>query len=244
MKKLTIVILLLLLVACTPKEEPNLQATIDASINQTMTAVKESEPEPTNTPIPTNTTIPTSTKVPTKTPRPTSTPTIKPTIDASLVLAKNYVTSYEENGVIFEVVRVLIADKNWTSLKADFPDPGVMADKKTYIEYVFRITNNTDKIISVSYYSIIASANGEQSEFGDFYDHRLAGDDLSNDILPGSVVIGGNWTGINRSAWNEVNKILISIPRVYDSNYDKVTNDFLITIDVVDWSFEPIPDEF
>ena len=66
---------------------------------------------------------------------------------------------------------------------------------------------------------------------------------LFDDILPGSVLIGGNWTGIKRTAWNEVNTILISIPAIRDSDYQKITQEILLTIEVKDWTYEPIPDE-
>lgn len=84
MKKVTIVILLvvtlfMILAGCTPKEEPNLQATIDASIIQTQTSMSTN----TNTPEPTATY--TSAPTLTHTSIPTETPTLTPTPDLRVI---------------------------------------------------------------------------------------------------------------------------------------------------------------
>jgi hypothetical protein len=232
-----IVLLAITITACSqpatqPVIQPDIQATISAGIDQTQTAQKAVEPTSAPAIASTNTPIPTE-------PEPTKTPEQ----EEVLALAKNWVATYEENGIKIEVARILIVDKNDKNIKGIFAKEENYADKITYVEYLFRITNNTGKTAKLYYTNIIASVNGEQANFGDFYNTQLSGDNLFDDILPGSVLIGGNWTGIKRTAWNEVNTILISIPAIRDSDYQKITKEILLTIEVKDWTYEPIPDE-
>jgi len=108
----------IILCSCTPPQLSNedIQSTISAGIEQTQ-VVNVTEPqieEPTeiiitiNTPQPTNTPRPTSTPRPSNTPKPTSTPTELP----GQGVAKNYVVSEEDGGVLVEVARILIAPKS------------------------------------------------------------------------------------------------------------------------------------
>ncbi|MHA1280673.1 MAG: hypothetical protein ACTSQ8_26260 [Candidatus Helarchaeota archaeon] len=261
MKKIIfILILLVLCVSCSgaPNEEAIQTAiaqTSDAErisqeteVSATKTSIAN-EPSPTSTIVPTNTPRPTNTKAPTDAQPPTSTPTIEPTIDTSAIIAKNYLASTEDNGVIVEVARILIGEKTAVGnlLGGDFSYFLIFDDKITVVEFIFRIVNNTDKVIKIYFdMKTIASINGEQVVFNDYWlDNRTwFGDDLSSDILPGSTMIGGLYVGIKRSEWNEVSTITISIPEAFEpDNYDDVTNTFLFTIDVLDWTYEEIPEE-
>jgi len=259
-KNFIILVILILCVSCsnTPNEE-----VIQTAIAQTSDAEKISieteeaftktsiakEPSPTKTTAPTNTPRSTNTIAPTDTPEPTLTPTIERTIDTSAMIAKNYLASTEENGVIVEVARILIGEKTAVDnlLEGYFPEVPIFNDKITVVEFVFRIVNNTDKIIRMYFdYDTIASINGEQISFDDYsWDNNTwFGDNLDNDILPGSTLIGGLYTGIKRSQWNEVNLITLSIPEAFESDtYNDVTNPILFTIDIIDWTFEEIPEE-
>lgn len=241
-KYLVLVFLIIFLISCSPQDEPDLQATIDLLNTSQAESVDEEEIiEITNTPIPTDTPSPTDTTVP------TSTPTSEPTQDAALVKAKNFVASEEQNGVLIEIERILICDKYWDDIYKDYSEEPIFDDKLTYIEFIFRVTNNTNKVISINFYSSIASANGEQISFDDYvygeYFWGWGGDDLDEDILPGSMISGYTWTGVKRSSWDEVEKIIISIPGAFDKDYDSVTEDFLIEIEVGDWGFEPLSED-
>lgn len=242
-------VLLVLLIGCSSPDEPDYQATIDLlSRSQEESAEEEVVVEATNTTIPTDIPAPTDTAEPTSTNtiEPTPTNTAEPTQDTSLAKAKNFVASAEQNGVLIEVERILICDIYWDDIYKDFAKESMLDGKTTYIEFVFRVTNNTDKIIEFNFSRSIASANGEQISFYDYvygdYFWGWGGDDLEEDILPGSMVSGFVWTGVKRSTWNEIEKIIISIPGAFDQDYDDVTNDFLIEIEVGDWGFEPMLD--
>ena len=241
MKHITVILFVisLLLSGCSKPSEPDYQATIDVlTTNQTELSLV------TNTSAPTDTQIPTDTAVPTDTPIPTSTSTVEPTEEITLVKAKNFVASEEQNDVIIEVERILICDKTWKNQYKEFSEEPIFNDKKTYIEFIFRVTNNTDKVISFNFFTSVASANGEQIIFEDYiYGEKFwgwGGDDIDEDILPGSMVRGYVWTGVKRTSWDEINKIIISIPYAIDKDYNRVTDHFLLEIEVGDWGFEPL----
>lgn len=232
-------------VAQTLDEQKISQTTEEAIEKQT----EEAKPTNTNTVIPTNTPRPTNTKGPTNTPKPTLTPTEEPTIDTSAIIAKNYLASEDQNGVMVEVSRIIIGQKE-AVIKAtglDFNEFPILEDKRTIVEFIFKIVNNTDKVIRFYFeYDTVASVNGEQIVFDDYdwEDNTWFGDNLDGDILPGSTLIGGLWTGIKRSKWDEITTITISIPEAFESeDYSDVTGTYLFTIDVVDWTFEELPDE-
>lgn len=247
MKRLLVLfVLFTLLIGCTvPQPDPiNIEATISTGIEQTQAAPPTIPTTlvQTNTLAPTNTLPPTNTPRPTSTPEPTATtvPTLTPTEIPSQGIAKNYLASDEDAGIVVEVVRIEIAPK--ASIHFDFSDE-IFDDKPIVVGFTFRIINNNDMVISSRLHHGIASVNGEQIDLYDYWLESEFGDDISGVVLPGSYVIGGYWTGIKRSSWEEVNKIVISFDYFIDSDYNRVTKDFLFTIDVIDWAYEPLPDE-
>lgn len=167
------------------------------------------------------------------------------TPDNSVVVAKNNVAEIEDSGITIEVLRVLICDKDWDGIEdLDLAQYETFSDKDTMIEYVFKITNDTDVVAHFFFTSSIASANGEQVSFVDFrnYGAGYIGNDLGSDILPGSYIIGGLWTGYSDSSWDEIKKIVISVDSAHGSSFiDKLTGNYLFTIDVINWEFEPLP---
>jgi hypothetical protein len=241
MKKIFIIsVLLIIITGCSsaPSED-----VIQTAIAQTSAAqaVTEETVESTSEPEPTNTVRPTNTSRPTNTARPTNTPTIEPTPGYPNTIARNYLASDEDNGVIVEVARILIAQKD--VFATEFDDP-IFEDKTTLVMFIFKITNNTDQVIDSNFYTGTAAINGEQIKFEDYWwVSRLRGDNLSDEILPGSTVIGGLFGGIKRSSWDEVETIVMSVPHFFDDSFSRLTSNFLFTIDVDDWEFEPLPDE-
>ena len=247
-KYLIIITIIFLLSSCSNVSN---EEAVQTSVAQTLDAqnisqmTEEAIEKYTEEAKPTNT----NTIIPTNTPEPTLTPTIEPTIDTSAIIAKNYLASEEQNGVLVEVSRIIIGQKE-AVIKAtdlDFNEFPILEDKPTIVEFIFRIVNNTDKIVKFYFDdNTIASVNGEQIKFNDYWwdDNTWFGDDLGSEILPGSTMIGGLWTGIKRSQWDEVTTITISIPEAFEpEDYSDVTGTFLFTIDVIDWTYEELPDE-
>jgi len=231
----------ILLTSCASPQLSNedIQSTVGAGIEQTQ-AVNVTAPQPeesseiqasTNTPPSTNTPRPTSTPRPSNTPSPTNTPTEPP----GQGVAKNYVVSEEDGGVLVEVARIVIAPKS--EFDQDLFDDEIYDDKSTIVEFTFRLVNNTTEVIRFGYSFLTASVNGEQVLFNDYWHDGEFGDELDGDLLPGSYVIGGFRTGIKRSSWDEVTQIVILVEGAYNSStYDDVTKDFLFTINVSNWT--------
>lgn len=169
------------------------------------------------------------------------TPTQKPTINTNDALAKNYLVEVEENGVVIEIVRILICDSNWEPTQNEFSEYKSMDNKEAFIEIIFRVTNNREQKINTLITETIASFDGEQIKFDDYYFDTWIGDEFIDDILPGSIVIGGIWLGVSRSKFNEIEKIVISMPYISGLNYEQLTKDFIWTIDVNGWEFETYP---
>ena len=58
------------------------------------------------------------------------------------------------------------------------------------------------------------------------------------------MVRGFTWTGVKRSAWDEIEKIFISIPHAFERKIFRATDDFLFEIEVGDWGFEPLIEDY
>lgn len=197
--------------------------------------------QPTHTPFPTPTPIPTATSEPTPTATqspPTQAPT--PTADPKAgIIAKNIHMVQEQNGIQVILERLLVTEP---SLKpgGEMDDP-LFEDLRTYVQPVFIITNNTDKEVRISdFMSSLISASGEQVSAGVFYSF-LSQHPFLKGILPGSTIKGPIWAGLTQHAWNQVTKIVVKMP-YFVANEEKITEDFLFTVEVQDWTFEPLPE--
>ncbi len=118
-------------------------------------------------------------------------------------------------------------------------------DKPTVVEFVFKITNTTDKTINLYVDQGTVAVNSEQI---DLLDYSMAGskfgDDLGGEFLPGVTAIGGMWIGVKRADFDKVTKIQIKIDGpTTATSYSRLGPDYIFNIDIKDWQFEPIPDE-
>lgn len=219
---------------------------IQTAIANTQAAQPTETPLPpsTNTPLPTqtNTPKPTNTPRPTNTPKPTPSETLTPGMDTTQMVAKNFVASQDDNGLIVEVARILIADK--VAEGQDFSKSELFDDKPVVVEFLFRITNNTDKIANLYVDQGSVAINGEPIDLIDYaMEGARFGDDLGGEFLPGVTAIGGVWIGVKRTPWDQVNKIVIKIDAPHDNDFNRLGKDYYFDIDVADWTFEQLPDE-
>ena len=186
---------------------------------------------------------PTLTRTPTQTPTPTRTATPVPT---NPVIAKNNPGTITDNDVTVDITRILFGDKAWLNLNFyNFDVHPIMQDKITAVEIMFRVTNNTGITINNNEFTGLAAVNGEQADFGDYTygeNNMFYREELGDPILPGSTVEGYIWFGIKNTTWDNVNNITILYPHFFDSQtYYSITDDFLFSIPVVGWIFEPMP---
>lgn len=218
--------IVLFLTSCAPS-----QAQIEKAIAETQTAM------PTETKQPTQAS--TATLEPTKTASPTKTPEPTPESDnpSGIVgVAKNNLGSIERDGVIVELSRIIVADKN--SVQDLFKDHEAFNDAKTAIELIFTITNNTEEKFNY-YWDLegMAAVMGEQVNFKDFYDFKLF--TRESTVLPSVSVTVGLWMGVKNTEWQDVDQITFYLYRPNEFYY---MPEFNFTIDVVDWGFEAMPD--
>ena len=230
------------MVGCTPSgpSESDIQTAIaqtqqanqSSSIVELPTDTQESIINPPETSKPTNTSKPV--------------PNITPTVDTSQIIAKNFVASQESGGVIVEIARILIGNRNvlepWAEM--DFSEFPNFIDRNVLVEVIFRITNTTDKIVLV-YVTTDGSlvVNGEQVNFIDYsytaFDHFQMG----LEIYSGATVTGGIWTGLESTPFDQINKIFIGFGGPLD--FPKLTRlggDYNFDIEVRDWDFDPLVD--
>jgi len=176
---------------------------------------------------------------PTETPASTA---VQPTPTASTdpqSIAKNVNVEQEQNGIKVVLSRLLIADPD-DELVLDFKDDEAFKGKSVYIQPIITITNNTDKIINMSFVGdILIMANDEQVSYNYFVSYLYL-PEFSKDILPGGSVRGPVWVGLNEHTWNQITKVTVRIPS-FVSNDKQVTDDFIFTIPVDGWGFEPLP---
>lgn len=232
MRKLALIICLftMMVSACVP-----------AAPIPTQTPYPTYTAQPTFTPYPTYTAIPTVTNTPEPTntpipPTPLPSPTANPTPGK---VARNVHMVQEQNGVVVTLERLYISDPAARD-GGLLEDPG-FEGSKVYLQPLFTIKNNTDKEVAISdFQGTLVSANGEQVGEARFYNIFFR-HPLEQSILPGSSIIGPVWVGMKQSAWNQVSKVVVKIP-YFISDGKKVTDDFIFSIDVVEWDYEELPD--
>jgi hypothetical protein len=237
----------LVLSACAQSATPSANM-ISTAIAKTMAAqpptntalpLPSAKKQPTNTFAPTNTPKPSDIPAPTNTEIPTSTATQESTIGQ---IAKNDIATIDSGGVKLELARVVIAKKE--AAKQQFSMIQIFDDKPTVVEFIFKITNTTDKTVNIYVDQGTVAINTEQI---DLFDYSIGGakfgDDLGGEFLPGVTAIGGMWVGIKRADYDKVTKIQIKIDGPTDVNYSKLGPDYIFNIDVKDWTFESLPDD-
>lgn len=203
---------------------------------------------PTYTPAPTYTPYPTYTPFPTPTPEPTATntpvpptPAPSPTPAPPGIIAKNVNLFQEQKGVVVTLARVVITDPD-KRLGGRLEDPAFDLSK-TYVQPIFKVTNNTDREIQFSDpQAILISANGEQVGLGPFLP-IIVRHPLTMPILPGSSIEGPAWVGIRNSTWNQITRVVVKVP-YFIADDQPVTDDFIFIVDIQGWEYEPLPESF
>lgn len=227
-------IIVLILAACQPSAP-------SADIIQTAIAqTHEAEPSP----IPPNPIV-----LPTSTVPPIPTTTIKPSPTANAVVpltsenhfAWNFIASQESGDILVEIARIVISEKNAAGQK--FGNYKIYDDKPNVGEIVFRITNKSDKILSIYPDQGTIVVGNEQIDLREYMISSTFGDDLGGEIYPGVTKIGGIWFGIKRTALGEIQSITIAFSNPTDNEFNSYGEDFLFIIDLSNRQNEPLPDE-
>ena len=176
-------------------------------------------------------------------------------LDSIKYISKNYLGSIESNGVIVELARVIIGDKETLAKEKDIAyliDPEhdiskVLQDSRIVVEVIFKITNNTDRLIKLdlSREEAMFILNGVQIPLNQFLDYANVTESFRNgNIDPQTSVNGGFWLPTSLLSVNEANTVILGLPPAYDENNQAVIENSFIFADVVDWGWEDIPEEF
>ncbi|MDH5508085.1 MAG: hypothetical protein OEZ02_12760 [Anaerolineae bacterium] len=156
-------------------------------------------------------------------------------------IAINFGAQQESGGLLVEIARVLIADK--TALEQDFDLIGIFEDKPVVGEIIFKITNNTEGILTIYPEQGVVIIGTEQINLGDFYFATKFGDAISGDIYPGVTVIGGLWFGIKRSSVSAIHSLTIAFDAPINIEYETIGENFQFEVDLSKQTYEELPDE-
>lgn len=159
--------------------------------------------------------------------------------------ALNYLGSQDRGGVVVEIARVLVGDKVavGNDINNSFDYCEAFKSTTVVVEIVFRVTNNTDQVISIYPDQGTVVIGNEQINLIDFLFCGQFGDDFSGDIFPGVTAIGGMWLGIKRSSVADVNSMIISFSGPSDQNYNSLGPDYYFELDISNHIFEELPAE-
>jgi len=226
---ITFLIIAILLTACGSAQPTVDVGAIQTSAVQTSQASVPAQSLATDTPMP-----PTETMVPTSN---TSSST------SENHFAWNNIATQESGGAIVEIVRFVLADKS--TVDQDFTMGGftkIFDDRPVVAEIIFKITNSTDKKISIYPDQGTVIAGNEQIPLFDFFLAEF-GDEFNGDIFPGVTVIGGMWFGFKRTPIEEITSITITFIGPVDENFNTLGADFNINLDLTNRQDQPLPDE-
>ena len=158
--------------------------------------------------------------------------------------AWNYIARQESGGLQVEIARFVLADK--TAVDQDFTAGGlttIFDDRPVVGEIIFKITNPTQRIISVYPDQGKVIGGGEQIDLLEFASAAEFGDNFSGEIHPGVTVIGGIWFGFKRTPIEQITSVTIVFNAPHNQNFDSLGPGFKIVLDLNDRQNQPMPDE-
>lgn len=234
MPKWIIIIVLtsLILAGCAPSTPD--PAVIEQVVRETVSSVPAATAYPTYTPYPTYTSQPSPTMA-----EPTNTPTPEPNVFEAIAVSKNNVETIEKQGVVFELIRVVVSDRKgdpekWVSEIPEF-------DKATtLIMLEFKITNNTDGTIDIllkDHCNILVGK--EQVDCNSLPRMKYFNDDIQS-IMAGVTRQGGFYVPANTPR-SDISKIIFEAPGAFNAKGNGFTGDVVFTFDTTGWTWEPRP---
>lgn len=173
----------------------------------------------------------------------TGTPMPNPLSDSTDPIALNYVAEVENGGLTIQIARVLVGTVETIKIEGgsafDFLDE---FEADVVGEFIFIVTNNSDKTVEIYPQWGTVQVNSEQIELSD--DGSGFGDEINGEIFPGVTKIGGFWFGIKRSEVPEIVEMTLRFNSPRDADdFRELGDDFEIVIDLSTRIFEPLPDE-
>jgi hypothetical protein len=171
--------------------------------------------------------------------KPTDTPAPTANVLETIAVSKNDIETIEKSGVVIELVRALVSDRenypdDWFDTIPEFDAA------KTLIMFEFRVTNNTDGTISVllkEHCNILVS--GEQIDCNRLPYISYA--DYEIDTIMTGVTRKGFFYVPANTPRGDISTITIEFPGAFNSRGNGFTGDFTFTFDITDWVWTPRP---
>jgi len=177
---------------------------------------------------------------------PTQTPVIA-SQEYSDIFSWNYLAEQTSGDVTIQIARVIIADKESVEeeLNLDFDKAEIFLDKAVVAEILFKITNNSDQIVTLHPNQGTVIVGSEQIDLADYLMSGTSfGDNTGGDFYPGVTAIGGMWFGVKRTPLEEINSMMFaSRGPVTSDAWDSLGPDYQIQLDLSEHTFQPMPDE-
>lgn len=166
-------------------------------------------------------------------------------VDPSDLFAENYLATVEQDGITVELARVLIGNKETLAgFGIDITEFDLVANDTYMGEVVWRITNNTDEAIRWQYDDIDARVNGRQIDLYDWLFQIYFGEQPTDEIYPGSTIVGGVWFGLGETAPDDIETVSLILGRAINADFDYVSQPIIVDAELSEpHEWIPIPDE-
>ena len=182
---------------------------------------------------------------PAPTTAPTPTNTTAPAAASGLIIAKNTALTQDSGGLIAELRRVVVADKQQmeTTLGAKFADaslePEAFENTDLVGEFILILRNTTDKTLTVypdQSTVLVHGPNGTRQVDLVWAPIPVAGmDTIGGDIYADVTQIGGIWYPLTPGlTLDDIQTITWHIDAPSDDNYDPIGPDITFEIDLTD----------
>jgi len=155
--------------------------------------------------------------------------------------AWNYPAAIDSGGLVIQIGRVLIAEKN--AFDDEFLSGPYFQDKPVIVELIFVIKNNSGQTISVYPDQALVAVGDEQIDLYEAVVAARIGDYVGGEILPGITKIGGMWFGLRRTSLDQVKNMSIIISAPYDIYMNDVGPEYHFRLDLSERKSDPMPDE-
>lgn len=177
----------------------------------------------------------------------TAEPSATPTARASSVeFAANYVATQEQGGVEIELVRVLCMARAAYQEEFDVPDDELeswLGDPKTVCEFILKVQNKADGARNIYPDQGDVIIGDEQIDILGQSAPISNLEDISGEMQPGIMRIGGFWFGVRRSEVDEIDRMTYIIDAPSDEDYSTRGSQFRFEFSTEEWGFEPLPED-
>jgi hypothetical protein len=178
------------------------------------------------------------------------TPTATSAVSVDEKFAANYVATQEQGGVRIELTRVLcmsreafqeerdISDEQWEEEgKPWFGDP------KSMCEFVLTVKNDSGGVRNIYPDQADVIIGNEQIDLLSASLPIPSWEDVSGELQPGVVRIGGFWFSVKRAEVSEIDQVTYIIDPPSDADYSSHGSEFRFEFSTEGWGFEPLPED-